>query len=345
MCQYSCDNGVVGEWHLVHLGSFATGGSGLIIAEASAVVPEGRISVGCPGLWNDEQVTAWRRVTDFVHSQGTHIGVQLAHAGRKGSTMRPWSDHLIASEAEGGWTTQAPSELAMDGYPVPHAVTSGEIDDLVASFASAATRALSAGFDVLEIHAAHGYLIHEFLSPLSNTRNDEYGGSIENRARFLLRIVDAVRAVAPTTPLFVRISATDYADGGWTQADSIQLCTWLKEHDVDLIDVSTGGNVAKVKIPTGPGYQVPYAAEIMATTGLPTATVGQITDAKQAESILRSNGAVAILAAREFLRNPHWAQHAAEELGDVIDWPEQYARARRVTNDQGFIGKLKPGNA
>jgi 2,4-dienoyl-CoA reductase-like NADH-dependent reductase (Old Yellow Enzyme family) len=331
MCQYSAIDGVVGEWHNVHLGSFAIGGAGLVMAEATAVVSEGRISVGCPGLWNETQVEAWFKITDFAHSHDAKIGIQLAHAGRKASTMRPWDSHLMADVFEGGWSAQAPSALAFEGYPVPHVLTSLEIDDVVLAFAAAARRAVAAGFDVLEIHGAHGYLLHQFMSPLSNERTDEYGETFENRVRLMLRVVDAVReAMPPPMPLFVRISATDYADGGWDLDQSVQLSRLLKEHGVDLVDVSSGGNVHGVRIDLRPGYQVDFAAAIREGAGIMTSAVGLITQANQAEEIIVEQKADAVMMARAFLRNPHWASHAAEELGDFISWPKQYERARTL---------------
>ena len=331
MCQYSANEGVVGDWHLVHLGSFATGGAGLVMAEASAVTPEGRISIHCPGLWNDEQVSAWSRVTNFVHSQGTKIGIQLAHAGRKGSTLAPWQDHVIATAHEGGWSTVAPSPIAFEGYPVPRQLSTSEIAGLVGSFADAARRALEAGFDLVEIHAAHGYLLHQFLSPLSNQRTDVYGGSFENRIRMLCEVVDAVReAIPPETPLFVRISATDYAQGGWDLEESVELARVLKTMGVDLVDVSSGGNIAGVKIPLEPGYQVPFADRIRNEVNVPTSAVGLITEALQAEDIIDSGKADAVMLARAMLRNPRWALHAAEELGEIIAWPPQFERARTL---------------
>lgn len=331
MCQYSAKEGIVGDWHLVHLGSFATGGAGLVMAEASAVTREGRISIHCPGLWNDEQVSAWSRVTSFVHSQGTKIGIQLAHAGRKGSTMAPWEDHVIATAHEGGWTTVAPSAIAFEGYPAPRQLSTSEISELIGSFADAARRAVAAGFDLVEIHAAHGYLLHQFLSPLSNQRTDVYGGSFENRTRMLCEVVDAVReAISSETPLFVRISATDYAQGGWNLEESVELARVLKTMGVDLIDVSSGGNIAGVKIPLGPGYQVPFAEEIRNEVNVPTSAVGLITEALQAEDIIDSGKADAVMLARAMLRNPRWALHAAEELGEIIAWPPQFERARTL---------------
>ncbi|NNN07863.1 MAG: NADH:flavin oxidoreductase/NADH oxidase [Acidimicrobiaceae bacterium] len=334
MCQYSADDGVVGPWHLVHLGSFATGGAGLIMAEATAVSPEGRISVACPGLWNDEQVAAWRTVTDFIHSQDTKVGIQLAHAGRKASTMRPWDDHPIAEVQDGGWQSVAPSAVAFEGYPVPRALKSQEIDALVEDFADAAQRASNAGFDVLEIHAAHGYLLHQFLSPLSNLRDDEYGGSLENRARFLVRVVTAVRdRVGDEVPIFVRISASDYTPAGWDIEESVELSAMLRDVGVDLIDVSSGGNVAGATIPVGPGYQVHFSREIREKVRILTASVGLITDPAQAEQILKDGSADAVLLARAFLRNPRWALAAAEALDEVIAWPLQFDRARTVRHN------------
>ena len=331
MCQYSATDGVVGDWHLVHLGSFVTGGAGLVMVEASSVSPEGRISVYCPGLWNDTQVRAWSRVTNFVHSQNSKVGIQLAHSGRKGSTTAPWDDHLIASAEEGGWTAVAPSAIAFQGYPVPHALSAAEIEDIITSFADAARRAVKAGFDLVEIHAAHGYLLHQFLSPLSNERTDAYGGSFENRIRLLCETTQAVRESIPSgTPLFVRISATDYAPGGWDLEESIELSAALGNLGVDLIDVSSGGNVAGVKIPVGPGYQVAFADEIRSKTNIPTSAVGLIVEPEQAENIIASGKADATMLARAMLRNPRWALNAAEQLGDYIAWPPQFERARTL---------------
>ena len=331
MCQYSAVDGVPGTWHQVHLGSFATGGAGLIFAEASGVVAEGRISTKCPGLWNDEQVEAWRRVTDFAHSQGAHMGIQLAHAGRKASTLAPWDDHLMASESEGGWRAVAPSPLAFEGYPVPHALVANEIASLVEAFGHAAKRAVAAGFDVVEIHAAHGYLLHEFMSPLSNQREDQYGGSFDNRIRMALEVVDRVRSCIPDAmPLFARISATDYVDGGWDLEQSIELSTAMKSRGVDLVDVSSGGNVHWVRIPVAPGYQGPVASAIRRSAGIATSAVGLITDPQQADGIVARGDADAVMMARELLRQPRWALSAAETLGEVIDWPRQFDRARQL---------------
>ena len=329
MCQYSAVDGVVGQWHQVHLGSLATGGAGLIIAEATGVTPEGRISIGCPGLYNDDHIKAWQPIVEFAHSQGAKIGIQLAHAGRKGGPAVPWADHRMATKEEGGWEAVAPSALAFEGYPTPRALSVAEIKELVTSFGLAAKRALAAGFDVLEIHAAHGYLLHEFYSPLSNQRTDEYGGDFVGRTRFLREVVTEVRASIPdTTPLFVRISASDWTEGGWNIDDSVQLASDLKGLGVDLIDTSSGGNVAHAKIAIGPGYQVPFAEAIKAKSGIATSAVGMIIEPEQANEIIQSGKADAVMLAREFLRNPRWPLYAAHKLGAEITWPIQIERAK-----------------
>jgi len=332
MCQYSAHEGVVSAWHQMHLGALASGGPGLVMTEATAVVPEGRISYGCPGIWSDEQAEAWRPIVEFAHSMGTKIGIQLAHAGRKGSTMLPWDDHVVIKMDEGGWTTVGPSPLAYGRFPIPSVLTTDQIESLVTDFANAASRSISMGFDVVEIHAAHGYLFHQFLSPLSNKRDDEYGGTFAGRAKFLLEACVAVRKVIPTsTPLFVRISATDWMPDGWNVDDSVQLCHLLKEVGVDLIDVSSGGLVHDAKIASGPGYQVPFAARIKSEVGMPTSAVGLITEATQAEGIIANGEADAVMLARAMLRNPRWALKAAEDLGVVIPWPNQLERARTIS--------------
>lgn len=332
MCQYSATDGLIGAWHRGHLMAFATGAPGLIMAEASGVVPEGRISIGCPSMETDAKVDAFREINDFAHSMNVKMGIQLAHAGRKGSSMRPWDDHRNASAEEGGWTTVSASPLAYHGMTEPHALTIPEIKDLVAAFAAAAVRAVNAGFDVIEIHAAHGYLFHQFYSPLSNQRTDEYGGSFENRIRFLMETVDAVRAVMPDSlPLFVRISASDWVPEGWTIEDSIELARLLKAHGVDLIDVSSGGNLHNAPIKAVPGFQVPFAEAIRKGADIPTTAVGLITEAKQAEEIITSGKADAVFLARAMIRNPRWALNAAEELGVKINWPDQFDRGRTLT--------------
>jgi 2,4-dienoyl-CoA reductase-like NADH-dependent reductase (Old Yellow Enzyme family) len=330
MCQYSSTDGVPNDWHLVHLGARATGGFGLILTEAAAVVPEGRISPQDAGIWNDEQADAWRRIVDFVHGQGAAIGVQLAHAGRKASTYRPWADESGSVPlGDGGWTTVAPSAVPFEGYAEPAALSTEEIADVVTAFAAATARAVAAGFDTVEIHAAHGYLLHEFLSPLSNHREDEYGGPFENRARLLLETVAAVRAALPeTAPLLVRVSGTDWIDGGWDLEQSTRLASSLKGLGVDLVDVSSGGN-APASIPVGPGYQVPLAAGVR-EAGVATGAVGLITEPAQAEKILANGEADVVLLARAALRESAWPLRAAHELGvapDNVPWPAQYTRA------------------
>ncbi|MDQ0841213.1 NADH:flavin oxidoreductase/NADH oxidase [Streptomyces sp. V1I6] len=335
MCQYSAEifgpnAGVAGDWHFAHYAARAAGGTGLILVEATAVSPEGRISPADLGIWNDTQVAAFRRITTFLESQGTVPGIQIAHAGRKASTDRPWNGGSPVSPEQHGWQPLAPSAIPFaEGHPVPEALTGAQIAEIVEQFADAARRALAAGFKVAEIHGAHGYLIGEFLSPHSNHRTDEYGGSFDNRVRFTLEVVDAVRAVWPEElPLFFRISATDWLEeGGWTPDDTVRFASLLKEHGVDLLDVSSGGNAAGVRIPTGPGYQVPFAARVKEETDLPVAAVGLITDAEQAEKILANSEADAVLLGRELLRNPSWARHAARELGGEVHVPQQYHRS------------------
>lgn len=331
MCQYSSHDGFASDWHLVHLGQFAVGGAALVFTEATAVLPEGRISPQDLGIWSDAHLPMLERITRFVSSQGALPGMQLAHAGRKASTRRPWDGAGAVPVTDGGWTNvMAPSAVAFaPDYPQPHALALEGIAAVVDAFRTAAVRAVAAGFRVLEIHAAHGYLLHEFLSPLSNHRTDEFGGALENRVRIVLQIVDAVRSVVPESlPLVVRISATDWADGGWDVAQSVQLATWLKDAGVDLVDVSSGGLVGGVRIPVGPGYQVPFARQVRAEAGIPTASVGLITDAAQAEAIVAGGEADVVLLAREMLRQPHWPLLAAAALGADATWPVQYERAR-----------------
>jgi 2,4-dienoyl-CoA reductase-like NADH-dependent reductase (Old Yellow Enzyme family) len=331
MCQYSAVDGVPDDWHLVHLGSFARGGAGLVFTEATAVTPEGRISPADTGLWNDVQQQAWSRVVDFIHGQGATAGIQLAHAGRKASTQRPWEGRGAVEDADGGWQPVAPSAVAFPGLREPRALTGDELAELVEAFAAAARRAVAAGFDVLEVHAAHGYLLHEFLSPLSNQRSDEYGGSFENRARLWVEVVEAIKlAVGEQVPLVVRLSATDWVEGGWTADDSVRLARLLGAAGVDLVDVSSGGN-ALADIPVGPGYQVQFARRIRDEAGVPTGAVGMITEAKQAEDVVADGSADVVLLARALLRNPHGALAAATELGvapgEGVTWPDQYLRA------------------
>ncbi|WP_315069092.1 NADH:flavin oxidoreductase/NADH oxidase [uncultured Microbacterium sp.] len=330
MCMYSAVDGVAQEWHHTHLVQFASGGAGLIIAEATAVAPEGRISPRDLGLWDDEQRDALAPIVQAIHDRGAHAGIQLAHAGRKASTWWPWApERGSVPAADGGWTTSAPSAIAFDGFDEPVALDLAGIDRVVDAFASAARRATDAGFDVLEVHGAHGYLLHQFLSPLSNLRGDEYGGSLENRARLLLRVVDAVReAVGADVPLFVRISATDHADGGFTPEEAAIVGDWAAQRGADLIDVSSGGLVAHQRISVFPGYQVPLAETVRQGGRIPVSAVGLITAAAQAEQVLSEGAADAIFAGREWLRDPHFALRAAHELDAEIVWPPQYERAR-----------------
>ncbi|WP_254052144.1 tRNA-dihydrouridine synthase [Aeromicrobium sp. A1-2] len=331
MCQYSCfeRDGMPTDWHLVNLGQHAMGGFGLVVTEATAVVPEGRISPEDTGIWSDEHIEPWRRITDFVRSQGTIAAIQLAHAGRKGSTWSPFSEGSGTAPAEvGGWEPVGPSALAFEGLDVPRALATQEVAALPQAFADAAVRADAAGFDVVEIHGAHGYLIHEFLSPLANQRTDRYGGSFANRTRLVVEIVDAVRAVWDK-PVFVRLSASDWADGGWTVEETAQLGSVLKQHDVDLLDVSSGGAVAHQKIDIGPGYQVPFAREVRSVSGLPVAAVGLITDPAQAEQVLVDGDADIVMLARAAIREPAWPLRAAHELGvshREAPYPPQHTR-------------------
>jgi 2,4-dienoyl-CoA reductase-like NADH-dependent reductase (Old Yellow Enzyme family) len=330
MCQYSSKDGYANDWHLVHLGSRAVGGAALVLTEATAVLPEGRISPQDLGIWADGQIEMLGRIVRFIHEQGSIAGMQLAHAGRKASTSRPWEGHDAVPESEGGWTkVVAPSALPFsDTYPMPQALTLDGIQEVVSAFAAAARRACQAGFRVIEIHAAHGYLIHEFLSPLSNKREDDYGGSFENRTRLCREVVAAVRSAWPKElPLFLRISATDWVDGGWNIDESVKLASELKQTGVDLIDCSSGGNVPHAEIPVGPGYQTAFAERIHREAGIMTGAVGMITSPVQAEHIIRTGQADAVIMAREFLRNPYWPLHAARELEQPIAWPVQYLRA------------------
>lgn len=329
MCEYSAIDGVPNDWHLVHLGSRAVGGAGLVFTEASAISPEGRISAADTGIWNEAQQAAWARIVRFIQTQGAAAGIQLAHAGRKASTDLPWRGGKPLVGVSGAWTPLAPSAIAFDAnYAVPTALDETGLRKVVADFAAAATRARDAGFDVVEIHAAHGYLLHEFLSPLSNRRTDAYGGPLENRARLLREVVAAVRGVWPQPrPLFVRVSATDWAEGGWDIDECVELARWLKADGTNLIDISSGGNLAHVRIPVGPGFQVPFAARIRREAGIATGAVGLITTPSQAEQIIERGDADLVLIARESLRDPYFPRRAAAELGASIPAPEQYLRA------------------
>jgi 2,4-dienoyl-CoA reductase-like NADH-dependent reductase (Old Yellow Enzyme family) len=329
MCQYSSIDGFTNDWHLVHLGSRAVGGAGLIISEATAVSPEGRISPGDVGLWKDEHILGLSRIVSFIHQQGALAGIQLAHAGRKASCAVPREGGKQLDKNYGGWQTVGPSNIAFnDGERAPESLNKEGIDKVISDFKAAAGRALVAGFNVIEIHSAHGYLLHEFLSPLSNQRTDEYGGSFENRTRMLRQVINAVNSVWPVeNPLFVRISSTDWTEGGWTIEESVKLAFVLKEMGVDLIDCSSGGNVYNARIPLGPGYQVPFS-EAVRKTGILTGAVGLITTVRQAETIIQEEKADLVLFARELLRNPYFPLLAAREEGVEVPWPIQYLRAR-----------------
>ena len=333
MCEYSVEkhDGVPTDWHLVHLGAFARGGAGLVITEATAVSPEGRISPEDTGIYTDEQRDAWSRIVSFIHSQGAAAGIQLGHAGRKASTWRPWApERGSVPQSEGGWPAVAPSALAFTGYAVPTELDGAGIDGIVADFAAATRRSLDAGFDVLELHAAHGYLLHQFLSPLSNLRTDEYGGSLENRARLLLEVIAAVRAEAgEAAALFVRFSATDWAEGGWDQEQTARVADWARDAGADFFDISTGGLVSGTRIPLAPGYQVPFADFVKHASSVEVSAVGLITEARQAEEIVASGRADAVMLARAIMRDPHFPLRAAHELGVELDyWPAQYLRAK-----------------
>jgi 2,4-dienoyl-CoA reductase-like NADH-dependent reductase (Old Yellow Enzyme family) len=329
MCQYSATDGFANDWHVAHLGSRAVGGAGLIIAEATAVLPEGRITPGDLGLWGDEQILGLSRITRFIHQQGAVAGIQLAHAGRKASCALPWEGGKQLDVNHGGWQTVAPGNIPfLESDTPPSALTKEGISKVVSGFRAAAERALIAGFKVIEIHSAHGYLLHEFLSPLSNNRTDEYGGSFENRTRLLRQVIESVRYVWPAeNPLFVRLSVTDWTDGGWTQEESVKLAVVLKDMNVDLVDCSSGGNVHNARIPVGPGFQVKFSEKLRGA-GIMTGAVGLITSAGQAEAILEEGKADLVLFGRELLRNPYFPLAAARELGDDIQWPLQYLRSK-----------------
>ena len=330
MCQYSCTEGFANDWHLVHLGSRAAGGAGLILTEAAAVTPQGRISPADLGIWSDSHVEFLGRITRFIAQRGSVAGIQLAHAGRKASTPPPWENRAVTlNESEGGWPIVAPSAIPFDtGCIVPTALGENDIKEITKAFVQAARRSLQAGFHIAEIHAAHGYLLHQFLSPLSNKRTDQYGGSFENRTRLLKEIVSEVREIWPDElPLFVRISATDWVEGGWDLEQSIEMVRQLLPLGVDLVDCSSGGTAPHARIPLGPGYQTAFAEQIRRKTGSMTGTVGFITAPAQADHIIRSGQADLVLLARELLRDPYWPLRAAKELDHVIPWPAQYVRA------------------
>ena len=333
MCEYSSTDGFASEWHFVHLGSRAIGGAALVITEASAVSPEARITLGDLGIWKDEHIPELRRITTFLHNHGSYAGTQLAHAGRKASMAVPWEKARVIPASEGGWQPVAPSAIPFDdAYATPTALDRAGMDKIIADFTAATHRALAAGFDLVEVHAAHGYLLHEFLSPLSNHRTDEYGGSFENRVRFPLEVIHAVRSAWPQhLPVLVRISATDWAPeslgASWDLPQSVAFAKLMKQAGVDLIDVSTGANHPAQQIPVGPGYQVHHAETIRREANIPTSAVGMITEPAQADQIVRTGQADLVLLARELLRNPYWPLHAAEALHQQIPWPVQYARA------------------
>lgn len=330
MCQYSASDGRANDWHFVHLASRAVGGAALVITEATAVTADGRISPQDLGLWSDGHIEPLARIVRFIDAQGSVAGIQLAHAGRKASTLRPWDGSGAAPPSAGGWDdVVAPSAVPFaEGSVMPRALGEDDIMGIVEAFAAAARRARAAGYRVVEIHAAHGYLLHEFLSPLSNRRTDRYGGSFENRTRFVREVVDAIRRVWPEElPLFVRVSATDWTDGAWDVAQTVELARVLKERGVDLVDCSSGGNVSGVRVPLVPGYQVPFAEQVRREAGIATGAVGLITDAAQADAIIRDGQADLVLLAREMLRDPYWPLRAARELQQPVTWPAQYLRA------------------
>jgi len=329
MCQYSSRDGFASDWHLVHLGSRAVGGAGTVMAEATAVVPEGRISPDDLGIWHDDQIAGLRPITRFIEEHGAVPAIQLSHAGRKASVAAPWTGTGMVAPADGGWETVGASPIQFaENYPMPRAFGSEELPGLVRNFSDAARRSFEAGFRVIELHAAHGYLLHQFLSPLSNRRTDQYGGSFEGRTRLVREVVMAIRAVWPDRlPLFVRISATDYAEGGWDLEQSIKLARQLQALGVDVIDCSSGGNVSGVRIPLGPGYQTAFAERIRREAGILTAAVGMITAPAQADHIIRTGQADLVMIARELLRDPYWPLAAAKALGVPASWPAQYLRA------------------
>ncbi len=336
MCMYSAVDGMPNDWHFAHLAQYAIRRVGFLMTEASGISPTGRSTLMDTGIWNSDQAKAWSRIVEFVHSQGSKIEIQLWHAGQKGSTTSPWQGQDYVPPSAGGWQPMAPSEVAFGKLPTPHALELDEIKAIIADYRNAASHALSAGFDVVEIHGAHGYLVHSFLSPITNKRSDQYGGSFENRTRFVKEVAVAIREVWPAShPLFLRLSADDWIEGGWRMGDSAQLAKELLPLGVDLIDASSGGIKTDVTYPIGPGYQVPFAKEIREVSGVPTAAVGLLTDAKIANEIVISGEADAVMLGRELLRNPNWALNAAIELKDVIPadeltiaWPNQYLNGR-----------------
>lgn len=339
MCEYSCGtDGLATPWHMVHLGSKAVGGAGLVVAEATAVTPVGRLTPGCPGIWSDAHIDAWRPITEFISSQGSVPGIQIAHGGRKAGHSLPWEGSVTLGLDEGGWEDVAPSAIPFsEDFGMPKELTKPEIAEITQQFVDGALRSLEAGFKVVELHFAHGYLASSFMSPLSNTRTDEYGGSLENRSRFALETIAAIRKVIPeSAPLFVRISSSEFVEGGWGIEDSVQLSKWMKDEGVDLVDSSAGGNNANQVVKLKPGYQVPFAAAIREQAGIMTAAVGLITDAQQAEAILEAGQADAVFIGREMMRNPYWALYAQAQLdGESDRWPKQY---RPSSNNFTYAG-------
>jgi 2,4-dienoyl-CoA reductase-like NADH-dependent reductase (Old Yellow Enzyme family) len=336
MCMYSCENrdGIVGDWHFTHYGSRAVGGVGLVIVEATGIVPEGRITPWCTGIWSEEHAAAWKIVTDEIRRHGAASAIQLAHAGRKASTHRSWSGTNSVDLNDGGWQTVSSTSEPFTGYAEPKVLSTAEVYEVIQQWMHAAELSVKAGFDAIEIHAAHGYLIHQFLSPITNKRSDEFGGSLENRARFLLEVIKAVLSVIPNQmPLLVRFSATDYREDGWDVEQTKQVAAWAAELGVDLFDISSGGLITGVSIPSGPGYQVPLAAAVSSAVEEPVATVGQITEAAQSEAILQSGDADVISLGRALLRDPYWALRAAAELGAEVEWPKQYSRGSWPAKD------------
>ena len=328
MCMYSSEDGMPNEWHFVHLGSRAVGGAAFVCIEASGVTPVGRITPWDAGIWSDAHARAWKPIVDFIRAHGSVPGIQLAHAGRKASCAKPWEGGKPLVNGNGAWETLGPSAIPFGDYPPPRAMTVAEIEHTVEDFRKAAGHALAAGFDVVEVHGAHGYLLHSFCSPLSNQRTDAYGGSLENRIRLPLAVAKAVRDSWPADkPVFYRVSAVDWADGGWDLPQTVALCRELKKLGIDFIDCSSGGNVAHQKIDLGPGYQVPFAAAVRREVGIPTGAVGLISEAAQAEQIVSLGQADAVILARALLRDPYWPRHAAKELKFDLPWPDQYKRA------------------
>ncbi len=329
MCEYSADDGIPNDWHMVHLGSRAVGGAGVVMTEATSVTPEGRITPWDTGIWSESHTTAWKPIVRFIESQGAVPAIQLAHAGRKASTNAPWRGGKPVAPADGGYEVVGPSALPFnDGYPTPHEMSTAEVRDVIDAFAEGAQRSVEAGFRILEMHAAHGYLVHQFLSPHTNKRTDEYGGSFEGRTRIAVEAARAIREAAPDTPLMVRISTTEYVEGGWDLEQSIALATLLKDAGVDMIDCSSGGNLPQQQLHPYPGYQVAASRAVREGAGIATAAVGLIVEPNHAESVIAGGDADVVLLGRELLRDPYWPLHAATALHADVEWPVQYQRAK-----------------